>query len=62
MSPYVSYRALAQCLKLVATSKTENRILTTSQFERQAVDFLDEIKTDPKVQLNHLNYTIITRL
>ena len=55
MSQHVCYRALAQCLKLVATSTTENRIPTTSKFESEAVDFLDQLKHDPKV-LNYLNY------
>ena len=54
MTHYVCYRALAQCLKLVATSTTENRILTTTAFEREAVDFLDQLKPDPKV-LKYLN-------
>jgi len=41
--------ALSQCLRLVATSTTENRILSTSNFEKDTVDFLDQLKNDPEV-------------
>ena len=35
----------------MATSTTENRILSTSNFEKDTVNFLDQLKNDPEVNI-----------